>query len=87
MDLYDSNCTSQPNWVDVIGIHGRVFVPELLYAIVNIDAELAVTFKVEPLEVYFREQPDVPFPWNIHWADAAREGRGLDNNDQVLGQH
>jgi hypothetical protein len=84
---YDSKCTSRKNWFDLAGIPYLVFEHEPLNALQSIEAILAESSRLDPLEADFWEQSMVPSPWNIYWTDAARDGGGLDLNHPVFGQH
>jgi len=87
MHLYDSNCTSRTNWVDLAGIPCLVFETESLNAFESIEAIPGASFVEESLNGYFCEQSTVPSPWNTYWTDAAKEGGGLDINRPVFGPH
>jgi len=85
MDHIDTKGTYRMNWFDFARTPCLVLEPEPLNTFERINTVLAVTFEEEPLEEYFWEQSDVPFPWNMYWTDASRESRGLDINDPVFG--
>jgi hypothetical protein len=77
----------QTNWFDLAGTAHPDFEPDLLNALGSINANHIRTIDKEPLEAYFCEQSDIPFTWDIYWTEAAWEGRGLDINDIMFGQH
>jgi hypothetical protein len=77
----------QTNWFDLAGTALPDFEPDLLNALGSINANHIRTIDKEPLEAYVCEQLDIPFTWDIYWTEAAREGRRLDINDIMFGQH
>ena len=82
---YDSNCHCRVNFFDLAGTPTQLAEPEPLNFFDSIDALLHET--EEPLEAYFWDAPDTPYPWNLYWTDAARQGGGLSIDDPVFADH
>jgi hypothetical protein len=83
MTPYDTNHHGRINFFDLAGTPCTLFEPEPLNAFESIDAILHEP--EEPLEAYFWDQPDSPYPWNLYWTEAARHGGGLAVDDPVFG--
>jgi hypothetical protein len=83
MTPYDTNHHGRINFFDLAGVPCTLFEPEPLNAFGSIDEILSEP--EEPLESFFWDQPDTPYPWNLYWTEAARDGGGLSINDPVFG--
>ena len=84
MQMSDNICTSRMNWFALAGNPCFVIEPESLNTFDSIEAILTATFKEEPLEDNFWEQPTGPSRWTTFWTDSAKEGGRLDINDPVF---
>jgi hypothetical protein len=84
MPAYDSNKPQQSliNFFDLAGLTTHLFEQEPLNVVDSIDAILSET--EEPLEAYFWYELHAVSPWNSYWAEAARNGGGLEINDPVV---
>jgi len=85
MQNYDSNCTSRTNWFDLAGIHCTLSEPEPLNAFESMEGELKIEVDDICLPTYFWAQSDTPYPWNLHWTEAAAYEVGLELDDPVFG--
>lgn len=85
MHSYESYSTSRTNWFDLPGATWLLSEPEQLKGFDSINTILSD--KKEPLEAVFWKHSHNPSPLNIHWTEAAKEGRGLSINNPVFRQH
>ena len=82
---YHSYCLCSVNLFNVAGIPSQLSEPtplnffDIIYALLN-ETE-------EPLENYFWDAPDMPYPWNLNWTDIARHGEGLCIGDPDIADH
>jgi hypothetical protein len=83
--LYDSNRHFRVNFFDLAGTLMQLAEPEPLNFFDSIDALLHET--EQPLEAYFCDAPDMPYPWNLHRTDTARPGGGVNIDDPVIADH
>ena len=82
---YVSNYTSRTYWFVLAGTHCSLAEPAPLNLFKSIKGLSNTEVDDSTLPAYFREQSDVPSPWNTYWTEAAAYRGGLELDDHIFG--